>query len=301
MEILSHELQKDGLVIATVELTNAEKFDLTQQACKLFCTEFFSEADSQKERMTIENLCSHVGEEYVSAMVASYAMGFTSHCIAEQLGVIATVAPLCVAQTNILDKATFTFTATIAPKPRCDLSTYSPIVIVAKNSQQQEELLRMKEACTTDKADTPCAALCDAAENVLIGRLAEAVPIMNIEAMRDSLLDDIYRQARWRGKTLEEFLQAQRLDEGLLSMMLHERAKNALERELALDALFLNLNYTLTREDRMRAAQSLVVEYEGNILEHFKSRGMSAIVEQTAGQMRARSWLIETCRILIEQ
>ncbi|MEG1246438.1 hypothetical protein [Gordonibacter sp.] len=299
MEIISQERCEEGIV-TVVQLSNAEKMELLDEACTFICSEMEIDDLESSGANKLQLLCDSIEPAEVSSMVASYVMGFIVHRVAERLEMVAVVAPRCVAKNDILHDSEFIFTSYIAPKPICHLSSYDPVVIPAHRIGLTEEAVKENPAYFSELKSEQSELLLDIAEEILASRIVEKIPQEALDAVRNSLLDDVYCQARWQGKTLEEFLEEQKLETGLLGMMLFEKAKDALSREVALDALFVGLDKLMTKEDIDKAAQSMEPDCKSSALDRFNRRGMLSVVKQTAGRTIARQWLLSTCVVDIE-
>ncbi len=125
------------------------------------------------------------------------------------------------------------------------------------------------------------------------GKIADEI----YETAAASIYQNFQANLRQQGKTMEEFMQENSLDQQQMNLQIMMQARNVIRQGLSLDKLFEEKFDGLDDEDIEEAYHAFAPGQEEEAKQQFAESGRMYAVIEVARRLKAHKWLLETAKI----
>ena len=130
-------------------------------------------------------------------------------------------------------------------------------------------------------------------------RLERDVPSDVIEAMAQSMMNELHAQAASQGIAVDELLDAHGMTEEAMAQNAHAEAAGMLRQGIALDAVYRHEGLSVEEQDRKAALHAIAPGEEDEAEEQLAASGYLFTIEETAQRIRAGRYILEHAKVTV--
>ncbi len=130
-------------------------------------------------------------------------------------------------------------------------------------------------------------------------RLEEDVAADLVDALRQSMLDELRDTLAAQHTTLDDFLAAQQMTRDALEVGAQNQARETLRQSVALDAVFRHEKLTVTDDDRRAALAAIAPGHEDEAEAQMRETGYLFAIEESAERLKAGGWVLAQANVTI--